>query len=459
MKKLNKFFAVLVALAMMATLCVSMAFAEDAETYDPADAKIVKYLKIPEGVTIPDDTFTFTFNQVATDTVTATDLAKNEYKALAIANVTFSAKDMIPSASTNDDGSLVYAYDLGDLADMDWPKAGEYKYTVKELLPSKTAREGEDEATQKSNGTYAANTQEYTLRVYVTNQEVLDENEEPTGETEPAVSGITVQNETQENDPKVNPTIPDPSDDGDEDDENDPSNITDANVTGFTFVNTYTQADEEKPTGNGDYGAFYAQKNTSGTYGDKTQAFPITITVTFDDYNGDKALDLKNADGETIAELEEVSTNVWAQTVNLKDGEIAYFENLPDGASVSVVEDLTTDPGSAITNAAFYQQTSASVTAGGTAASGTVVDKDGNTYTATKSKDVFALTKITAAAVVYNDANADKANNVNINNESKYDPGATGILLSNLPYIVLALVAIGGMVAYVVIRRRQSDEA
>ena len=246
---------------------------------------------------------------------------------------------------------------------------------------------------------------------------------------------------------------------GDEDDENDPSNITDANVTGFTFVNTYTQADEEKPTGNGDYGAFYAQKNTSGTYGDKTQAFPITITVTFDDYNGDKALDLKNADGETIAELEEVSTNVWAQTVNLKDGEIAYFENLPDGASVSVVEDLTTDPGSAITNAAFYQQTSASVTAGGTAASGTVVDKDGNTYTATKSKDVFALTKITAAAVVYNDANADKANNVNINNESKYDPGATGILLSNLPYIVLALVAIGGMVAYVVIRRRQSDEA
>ena len=31
MKKLNKFFAVLVALAMMATLCVSMAFAEDTE--------------------------------------------------------------------------------------------------------------------------------------------------------------------------------------------------------------------------------------------------------------------------------------------------------------------------------------------------------------------------------------------------------------------------------------------
>ena len=33
MKKLNKFFAVLVALAMMATLCVSMAFAEEAKDY------------------------------------------------------------------------------------------------------------------------------------------------------------------------------------------------------------------------------------------------------------------------------------------------------------------------------------------------------------------------------------------------------------------------------------------
>ena len=34
-----------------------------------------------------------------------------------------------------------------------------------------------------------------------------------------------------------------------------------------------------------------------------------------------------------------------------------------------------------------------------------------------------------------------------------------GILISNLPYIALALVAIGGLVAYVVVRRRNADEA
>ena len=40
MKKLNKFFAVLVALAMMATLCVCMAFAADPVTPDAgANAK------------------------------------------------------------------------------------------------------------------------------------------------------------------------------------------------------------------------------------------------------------------------------------------------------------------------------------------------------------------------------------------------------------------------------------
>ena len=36
---------------------------------------------------------------------------------------------------------------------------------------------------------------------------------------------------------------------------------------------------------------------------------------------------------------------------------------------------------------------------------------------------------------------------------------STGILISNLPYIALALVAIGGLVAYVVVRRRNADEA
>lgn len=72
MKKLNKFFAILVSLAMMATLCVCMAFA--APSYgngaltggtitDPATGVITKVLKAGKGTTLP-DSVTFTFDYV-----------------------------------------------------------------------------------------------------------------------------------------------------------------------------------------------------------------------------------------------------------------------------------------------------------------------------------------------------------------------------------------------------------
>ena len=77
MKKLNKFFAVLVALAMMATLCVCMAFAEgEAPTATPDNAKLVKYLEVPEGTAVPTvvNVFTFTPNEEASSNVTAEDI-------------------------------------------------------------------------------------------------------------------------------------------------------------------------------------------------------------------------------------------------------------------------------------------------------------------------------------------------------------------------------------------------
>ena len=58
------------------------------------------------------------------------------------------------------------------------------------------------------------------------------------------------------------------------------------------------------------------------------------------------------------------------------------------------------------------------------------------------------------------DATASEAGNkLYVTNESKNDTTPEGILISNLPYIALALVAIGGLVAYVVVRRRNADEA
>ena len=63
MKKLNKFFAVLVALAMMAMLCVSTAFAEQSAAKEELleNARIKKTFIIPEGVKDPTIKATFTF--------------------------------------------------------------------------------------------------------------------------------------------------------------------------------------------------------------------------------------------------------------------------------------------------------------------------------------------------------------------------------------------------------------
>ncbi len=485
MKKLNKFFAVLVALAMMATLCVSMAFAFDDNvpagdnvSENAANAYLVKYLKIKEGVTIPDDTYTFTFEPVASSTVTAADLTAYGDDIIP-QDITIKARDMTPSDSDKDDGALVYAKSIDDIFDgIDFPKAGEYCYDVSETLPVK----GENDI-----GDYTANTQSYRLRIYVERQLKVVGYDEETGdpiygtEYETVINKITVQDEkTKKNveidDPSV---IAVPTETPGETTQKPltQEEIEASNVEGFTFVNKY-DLDENHDTDKNDKGAFYAEKETKGAYGDDTQKFPVTFTVTWPadgSYDkGDKALNLytnndegeavalTDKDGNPIALAKDANADTWSATVELANGEYAYFKYLPKGAKVTVSENLTA---SDINNAAWYNQSTVSTTNGTAGALNEAMkDAEGNDV-AKKTKDTQnpKKTVITADDVEYtaHALAADKKTNdsAKVTNDSVYEPSTTGILLSNLPYIVLALVAIGGMVAYVVIRRRQSDEA
>ena len=87
------------------------------------------------------------------------------------------------------------------------------------------------------------------------------------------------------------------------------------------------------------------------------------------------------------------------------------------------------------------------------------------TYTATvKYTDYAAQTNpvdFTAGKKVEDKimTNNETIGNYAIVKNSRSTETPEGILISNLPYIALALVAIGGLVAYVVIRRRNADEA
>ncbi len=477
MKKLNKFFAVLVALAMMATLCVMSAFAEGETTTVPTgtagNSYLVKYLEIKEGVTIPADTFKFIFTgkNASDNTISAA-----EADAVAPQNVSISARDMETSGSDLDGGNLVDQILIAPLFKdannkYKFTKPGVYTYLVTE------------EIQKTSDGTYADNTQGYILRVYVIDDGqggyTIDKVTIATTTYTPGTPGTDDTPGTPgtyEEDAKGNPTITDPSVDtkgteGTEDDEDRTESQVEGGLEGFTFLNKYTQAGSETPTpdpAHDKFGAFDTSKTVLGQYGDKTADFPFTVSVEFPStFNGKKELtmykmDKENATAESVAANTteacvlalNATTGKYEGTFTLKDGQVAYFKNLPADTKVVVTETLAD---SSIVNKGSYMEKSAFTDNGQLDATKAT---RGNIKTE-NDKEVSNGTAVNLAAseLTYTDAKAKAKNAEDFTNESDYEPSTTGILINNLPYIVLALVAVGGMVAYVVIRRRDSEEA
>jgi hypothetical protein len=385
MKKLNKFFAVLVALAMMATLCVSMAFAEDTvPTGTAASAQLVKYLQKGEGVDTPDATFNFHFAP--------------QDGAPEVADVAIAAADMDADANNDLIGSKTIAEIF---ADVTFPNAGVYTYTVTELPATYTEADNQT-LTINDNGS------SYTLRIYVKN----DGNGT-------AIDKVTVE---EEGGAKVDPTEKkDTADEG----------TVDGEDQGFAFTNTFKKdlvdpdqgEDEQDKTG-----VLDVTKTVTGNYADKTYEFPFELTYTLPSANEGavKYKVLKKA-VTNAADVEEQTATGGKITFALADGDKLIITQAPQGtkwATLEKLEDATCQ------NANKYQAT----------ANGTAFEEGANASTAEA-----VLTEKTAAD--YENALEDT------------DVTPTGILVSNLPYIALALVAIGGLVAYVVVRRRDNENA
>ena len=122
----------------------------------------------------------------------------------------------------------------------------------------------------------------------------------------------------------------------------------------------------------------------------------------------------KDGNQKSTGTLDATTTSV--ANLALAHNESIYFTSIPVGSKVTATE---TDPRA----------------------------EANGSYTKTYSVDVNGET-----------LKADSHLNTTVTNKYKTVED-TGVLVSNLPYIVLALVAIGGMVAYVVVRRRNTDEA
>lgn len=420
MKKLNKFFAVLVALAMMATLCVSMAFAADkadgeGEKSEPATANLVKYLELGDSVTNPNVGFQFNF---AAESNTA-NVAVEDMPAI-------DSTIIVPATETqnNKDGKSVYGYkDFATILGNKFAnaKAGVYTYTVSETQNKLFDAEG-NEVTAPNEYTFDWDSQTFTIRVYVdANSTVTYVTATKTGEDGKQI--ITTKDPVTEENNELK-------------------------IVGLTFDNKATKSENVTPDPSKKiYGVLNVAKTVENLTGaqltdaQKADEFKFTITLT-KAYGADDtvpAAKIHDANGDHDFVPETAMKYGTPIPVTLKTGEVFYFPTLPAGTTWTVNEDLSASPAKHAQYQPGYVVTSKSLAAteSETAAAGESL--------ATNS---YALEQDTTGEV------ADYTN--------KYDDNLDnpeGILISNLPYIALALVAIGGLVAYVVVRRRQSDEA
>lgn len=406
MKKtlLKRFTSVTLATALIGTMGVA-AFAEDATTNNTgvaADSYLIKYLEVGEGIAVPDETFTFKFTQTKYNGAAVTETYKAD-----IANVTMTTNDT-NWAETNDADDEASVYQKKSMADVlantTFPAAGVYTYTVEEVA-------GETDG-------FTYDSQKYVLNVYVKNDGTK------TVEVKKSTDGTT------EGD-KVDVKKQDPTKDQKED-----TGDGEVAVQGFTFDNKYkkTNTKEDKD----EEGYLNISKAVEGDYGDKTYGFEFAITLTAPRLAAADAkakYSIYNADG-TKASSDEMAYGS-AQNFALKHGQTLRFYEIEAGTKYSVTEKLAS---SGVTKADQYTASATAKVGGKDVAVGTVEKK----------------TDLTVETYVIDDdlATADDVAYTNTFDDDSVSP--TGILINNAPYIILALVAAGGMTFYVVKKRKEN---
>ena len=160
-------------------------------------------------------------------------------------------------------------------------------------------------------------------------------------------------------------------------------------------------------------------KHTEGALADKTKAFTFKVTFT------------KPAtyDGSTFVSGNDTYTFGQEYTFTLADGGQKVFSNLPAGTRYVVTEVGAAD---------------------GYAPSVTVVENGTQTVTNKTAADADSLA---AAETGKTNLAGEGTNTVTFTNTYK-DVPITGIIMNNLPFVILILAAAAGLVGYLVIRRK-----
>lgn len=197
--------------------------------------------------------------------------------------------------------------------------------------------------------------------------------------------------------------------------------ITAQGATGKTdkilFTNTYAKNDA----------TLTIEKNTEGDYADKTRKFDFEITFTKSPMS-----DQTTFTGTIGAQSVEYTAGQ-TKTFKLADGEKLVFNNLPVGTTYMVKELAATD---------------------GYTPKVTVVENKTTTVTNKTVQETEALDTLKENGK--NNLVGENENKVTFTNTYK-DVAVTGIVMNNLPFILLVAVAIVAFVSLAVVKRRRTS--
>lgn len=274
-----------------------------------------------------------------------------------------------------------------------WPDAGKYEYTVKETAATPAITDVEH---QKMIMSQAA----YTMDVYVSN-----------GNNGLEISNIIVNKKKDDKGTAATGKV----------------DISDTDENGFKFTNTYVQeagtgTDPTNPDPTYDKdGSLNVTKTIVANGGtlDKDKEFAFTATFTFPTGTDANTLGgVKDANGNKIT-INEGET----YTFKLKANKNMKFTGVPVGTQISVAESATPN----------YRGSAESVFNG-------------------QPQTKVSASKYNEAITVKNTL-GQKQNKVDVTNTYNYVP-TTGIIMNNLPYVLMIALCGAALMAFVAFKRR-----
>lgn len=403
-------------------------------------AAITKVLQTGAGTTIPSNmTFTFKFTQ---DTTVTQDSAGKDIVVMTddvpIKDITATVTPSMTGTDSTDKTMRTYEVQTGNFLEQatdnaNYTKAGIYVYKVVEELS------GAYTITDATKESLTYSTAEYTLYVYVANKadgsgvyikaigDVLTKGQDTDGTDGKPAEGD-----------KVDPTPGTEGTTGEVSTEN----------SAMKFYNNYLKKGGENPL-EPDQQKLFIDKTVTGDYGDHSKYFDFSLTLTKPavstatvykakvvDADGN---DVTSDDNGTVIDGYLQFTPGKKGTFSLKHGQKLVFADTEVGVQYVVKE-------TGVTN---YK---ASAVLSHDNAAGTAIVND-SAITAEVGADLTIPLQpedATLTAVVGN----QKTSGVAYTNAYQ-DPTPTGIIMNNLPFFMLILLAVAGLAAFVVVKCRR----